>query len=80
MPNLTMAGIKLVIPVSRDIYNRFHAETIAFEWRKKQQGRATMRVEIEKILDQLPPSYEKKVYSGKCSSLYEHVYQHPELF
>lgn len=55
-------------------------EKIAFEWRKKQQGRATMRVEIEKMLDQLPESYEKQIYIEKCSSLYEHVYQHSEVF
>ena len=79
-PKLSKAEIKQVKSVSREIYNRFNAEKIAFEWRKKQQGRATMRVEIEKMLDQLPESYEKQIYKEKCSSLYEHVYQHPELF
>jgi len=79
-PKLTKAEIKQVKSVSRDIYNRFNAEKIAFEWRKKQQGRATMRVEIEKMLDQLPESYEKQIYREKCSSLYEHVYQHSEVF
>jgi type I restriction enzyme, R subunit len=79
-PKLTKAEVKQVKSVSRDIYNKFHAEKIAFEWRKKQQGRATMRVEIEKMLDKLPVSYEKQIYEEKCSSIYEYVYQHPESY
>jgi type I restriction enzyme, R subunit len=38
-----------------------------------------MRLAIEDILDTIPPVYDRKLYTLKCSALFEHIYEsYPE--
>ena len=65
---------------------------LVIDWRKKQQTRAAVRVEIEKELDGgLPDSYTRKLYLLKCQLVFQHFYDnylnfdfilelHPHLF
>lgn len=43
-------------------------------WRKRQQSRASVRLTIETVLDELPRVYTKELYRQKCDIIYQHVY------
>jgi len=44
------------------------------DWRKRQTTRATVRLTIETVLDQLPRVYSPELYLQKCAAVYQHVY------
>jgi type I restriction enzyme R subunit len=45
------------------------------DWRKTQQTRAAVRVEIEKELDAgLPVAYDAALYQQKADAVYAHVF------
>ena len=60
--------------VARDLLARLKEEKLVFDWRKKQQTRATVKLCIEETLDELPPVYTKDIYAKKCEAAYQHVY------
>ncbi len=46
------------------------------DWRKKQQTRAAVRLEIEKELDKgLPISYTPQENNEKCEVAFQHFYE-----
>lgn len=49
---------------------------LVLNWRQRVQSRAQVKLAIEEALDTgLPRSYTPEVYKGKCSKLFEHVYE-----
>ena len=49
---------------------------IALNWRQRTQSRAQVRLAIEDVLDTgLPRAYTPELYHGKCSDLFEHIYE-----
>ena len=62
--------------VARDLLNTLKRERLALDWRKRQQGRAGVRVAIRDGLDGLPPSaYGDAALRAKSAALYQHVYE-----
>ena len=49
-------------------------EKLSLDWRKRQQSRAAVKLAIEEVLEQLPPSYSSDVYESKCQNVYQHIY------
>ena len=54
--------------------NKLKAERLVLDWRKHQQTRAAVRLDIEMILDKLPEEYTQEKYISKCDLVYEHIY------
>jgi type I restriction enzyme R subunit len=53
---------------------------LIINWRQKSAARATLRIEIENVLDiGLPRAYTPEVYKEKCAAVFEHMYEcYPE--
>ncbi|MBI1881342.1 MAG: HsdR family type I site-specific deoxyribonuclease [Chloroflexi bacterium] len=73
---MTKKERKQVKGAARKLLEVLKAEKLTLDWRKRQQARASMRVTIEKILDQqLPDAYTPEVYQQKCEAVYQYVYE-----
>ena len=73
--NLTEDEVESVRKVARDLLNTLKAEKLVLDWKKRQNTRADVFVTIEKALDTgLPDKFDKGVYSIKCQSVFDHVY------
>jgi type I restriction enzyme R subunit len=73
--NLTEDEIESVRKVARDLLNTLKAEKLVLDWKKRQNTRADVFVTIEKALDTgLPSKFDKGVYTIKCQSVFDHVY------
>ena len=60
--------------VAKELLTTLKVERLVLDWRKNQTTRAGVRLAIEEMLDKLPESYTKDIYSQKCELVYEHVY------
>ena len=61
--------------VARQVLERLQS-LLALDWRRQTQARAQVRLAIEDTLDTgLPRPYTKELYRGKCSALFEHVFE-----
>jgi type I restriction enzyme, R subunit len=62
--------------VAKDLLEALKNEKLVLDWRKKQQTRAAVKLEIEMELDKgLPdPPYDKKLFEEKCQVVFQHVY------
>jgi len=62
--------------VAKELLETLKAEKLVLDWRKKQQTRADVKLEIEMELDKgLPdPPYNKRLYEEKCQVVFQHVY------
>ena len=60
--------------VAKELLARLKAEKLVLDWRKKQQNRASVRLCIEEVLDELPEAYTRQIWPRKCASIYQHVY------
>ena len=61
--------------VARDLLNTLKAERLVLDWKKRSETRAGVQVTIETVLDVgLPPKFDKDVYSVKCRSVFDHVF------
>ncbi len=72
--NLSEKETGEVKKVSRVLLQTLKEERLVLDWRKKQQGRAAVRLAIEETLDRLPRSYRPKRYRRKCNAVYRHIY------
>jgi len=61
--------------IAKDLLQTLKNERLVLDWRKKQQGRAAVRLCIEQMFDQLPTVYTSKLYEAKCDLTYQHVYE-----
>ena len=61
--------------VSKELLHKLEPSKLVLDWRKKQQTRAMVRLEIEKELDTgLPKAYTEKDYQQKCQVAFQHFY------
>jgi type I restriction enzyme R subunit len=60
--------------VARELLRRLKAEKLVLDWRKRQQSRAAVRLTIETLLDELPKTYDPKLFAQKCDLVYQHVF------
>lgn len=73
-PVLTPKEMKKVKEVARDLLDTLKAERLVLDWRKGQQARAAVRLQVQKTLDLLPEKYSKEIYEQKCDLVYQHIY------
>jgi type I restriction enzyme R subunit len=73
-PQLSRKEQEGVKEVARELLDTLKAERLVLDWRKNQQTRAGVQLEIEKILDKLPENYDAELYKLKCQIVYQHVY------
>ena len=60
---------------AKDLIETLKAEKLVLDWRQKQTARSTVRVAIEKVLDDhLPSTFGQDVYDTKVNAVYQHVY------
>ena len=51
-------------------------QALVLNWRQKAQARAQVKLAIEDTLDEgLPRAYTPDLYTTKCLSLFEHVFE-----
>jgi len=60
--------------VAQELLNTLKTERLVLDWRKRQQSRAAVQLQIESVLDKLPQIYDKPLYDQKCQVVYQHVY------
>ena len=73
--NLTEDEVESVRKVARNLLNTLKAEKLVLDWKKRQNTMADVLVTIEKALDSgLPTKFDKEVYTTKCKSVFDHVY------
>ena len=61
--------------VAKELLRKLQPSKLVLDWRKKQQTRAAVRLEIERELDTgLPESYDKAEYEEKCQAVFQHFY------
>ena len=74
-PELSPAEREEVKKVARQVLDRLKT-LLALDWRRQTQARAQVRLAIEDTLDTgLPKAYSPEIYQGKCSALFEHVFE-----
>ena len=77
-PQLSTEERAEVKKVARDLLNRLK-QLLVLNWRQKSSARSQLKLAIEDVLDTLPASYDRPLYSQKCSALFEHIYEsYPE--
>jgi len=72
---MTQKDILAVKKVAHDLLEKLKAEKLVLDWRKKQQARASVRLCIEEILENLPPIFTTEIYRQKCGLVYHHVHE-----
>lgn len=72
---MTQKDILAVKKISHDLLEKLKSEKLVLDWRKKQQARASVKLCIEEILENLPPVFSTEVYRQKCGLVYQHVYE-----
>ena len=61
--------------VAKALLDKLQPAKLVLDWRKKQQTRAAVMLEIEKTLDTgLPESYSEQDYQEKCQDVFQHFY------
>lgn len=61
---------------SRELLATLKAGKLVLDWRKRQQSRASVRVTVEKLLDQhLPDAYTAELFEEKAGAVFQHVYE-----
>lgn len=72
---MTQKDIMSVKKVAHDLLEKLKSGKLVLDWRKKQQARASVRLCIEEILENLPPIFTAEIYHQKCCLVYQHVYE-----
>ncbi len=74
-PKLTESEKIQVKNAAKGLLISLKSQKLVLDWRKKQQSRAVVRLEIEQYLDRnLPATYEPNIYKEKCELVYQHVF------
>jgi type I restriction enzyme R subunit len=79
-PELSQKEIDEIKKVCRDLLAKLKTEKLVLNWRNKRTSRASVRIEIEKMLDSgLPEAYTSELFEQKCGALFQHVLEkYPE--
>jgi len=72
---MTQKDILAVKKVAHDLLEKLKSEKLVLDWRKKQQAKASVKLCIEEILENLPPIFSTEIYHQKCSLIYQHIYE-----
>ncbi len=72
--SLTNTEQQEVKKIATQLLTTLKREKLGLDWRKRQQSRAAVKLAIEEVLEQLPPSYSSDVYESKCQDVYQHIY------
>jgi len=74
-PDLTEAEKKQIKRVAEELLATLKRDKLVLDWRKGQQTRAAVRVEIEKELDQgLPATYDTSLFQQKADAVFAHIF------
>ncbi len=74
-PELTEAEKKEIKRVAEELLATLKRDRLVLDWRKGQQTRAAVRVEIEKELDGgLPPAYDAALFQQKADAVFGHIF------
>jgi len=60
--------------VVRDLLRTLKKDKLVLDWRKKSQATGAVQSTIQDVLDRLPSSYTRELYTLKCRAVYEHVH------
>ncbi|THG33262.1 type I restriction endonuclease subunit R [Naasia lichenicola] len=75
-PTLNPAEEQALKLGGRELLAAIKRERLVIDWRKRQQSRAAVRVEIESGLDRiLPEAYTAELYRAKCDAVYQHMFE-----
>ncbi|MFC1600339.1 type I restriction endonuclease subunit R [Patescibacteria group bacterium] len=78
-PKLTDKELKQVKNASKDLLDKLKWEKLTMDWKQTSQRRADVKITIQDTLDEdLPKSYEVKIYELKCEEVYRHIYDNYE--
>jgi type I restriction enzyme R subunit len=79
-PDLTTVETEAIKKVCKDLLAKLKTEKLVLAWRTKRTTHASVRVEIEKMLDSgLPEKYTTDLFEQKCGALFQHVLEkYPE--
>jgi type I restriction enzyme R subunit len=73
-PDLTELEQKQIKRVAEELLATLKRDKLVLDWRKGQQTRAAVKVEIEKELDKgLPGSYDASLFQEKADAVFAHV-------
>lgn len=73
-PKLSRKERAAVKDVAKELLDTLKAERLVLDWRKGQQSRAAVQLEIADWLDKLPEVYNVGIYEEKCQIVYQHIY------
>jgi type I restriction enzyme R subunit len=75
-PDLSAAEHQALKLAAADLLGAIKRERLVVDWRKRQQSRAAVRVEVESRLDRvLPSSFTVDMYKEKCDAVYQHIFE-----
>jgi type I restriction enzyme R subunit len=78
-PELSPEERDEVKKVAKELLQRLK-DLLVINWRQKSSARSQLRLAIEDVLDHgLPRAYDKPLYEQKCSGLFEHFYETPDM-
>lgn len=72
---MTQKEILAVKKIAHDLLEKLKSEKLVLDWRKKQQARASVKICIEEMLENLPPIFSSEIYHQKCGLIYQHIYE-----
>jgi type I restriction enzyme R subunit len=73
-PDLTEAESKQIKRVAEDLLAALKRDKLVLDWRKGQQTRAAVKVEIEQELDSgLPGAYDASLFQQKADAIFAHI-------
>ncbi len=73
-PELDPKETDTIKTVCRDMVAKLKTEKLVLDWRKRRTTRASVRVAIEKMLDDgLPEKYTVDLFEQKCGALFQHM-------
>ncbi|HOJ87211.1 MAG TPA: DUF3387 domain-containing protein, partial [Elusimicrobiales bacterium] len=72
--DLTQKEILKVKKIAKELLEKLKKEKLVIDWRKKQQARASVKLCIEEVLEELPESFNSDLYHQKCELVFQHIY------
>jgi type I restriction enzyme R subunit len=74
-PKLTEKETQQIKNVAKTLLHKLQPAKLVIDWRKKQQTRAAVKLEIEKELDKgLPASYTPEDFQTKVEAVFQHFF------
>jgi len=74
-PDLTDTEKKRIKSVAEELLATLKRDKLVLDWRKGQQTRAAVKVEIEKELDRgLPGAYDTSMFQQKADAVFAHIF------